>query len=281
AKLGDFSPFAVLIFVLVVIFIIAVVVAVHGTMALRLAVPAWVTGGAEVVHRAGAEGVAGDDQIDDLRGAMCAGMSGKMRAGMSEGERVMARAARAARAAEVFGAGRRMTGMGAAGMTGVLRVMARETSVRPLMVTAMVLAARFACFIGRGMMLVMSSEMRLAMRAFTVRAASGLAIRPTFTFARGFTPFSALVRAGFVSSSTSPLALIAIARIPTTIRLVAVISCALGQQEIRCGVALARLFSLGNGPEEGPLPIAQSFGPGGRLIGPDPARVDQARYETS
>jgi hypothetical protein len=214
---------------------------------------------------------------------MCAGMSGKMHARMLEGERVMAGAAWAA---EVFGAARRMTGMGAAGMTGVLRVMARQTSVRPLMVTAMVLAARFACFIGRGVMVIVSSGMGLAMRAFTVRSAGGLAVRTTFTFARGFTPFSALVRAGFVSTSMSPFALIAIARIPIAIRIaaivsVAVISCALGQQEIRCGVALARLFSLGNGPEEGPLPIAQSFGLCGRLIGPDPARIDQARYETS
>ena len=229
---------------------------------------------------------------------MCAGMSGrmrarKMRARMSEGERVMAGAARAAEVlgpargmTGMRGAARRMTGIGAAVGTGVLGVMARETSVRPLMVTAMVFAAGFACFIGRRMMFVMSSGMRLAMRASAAGMAGRLAVRPAFTFARGFTPFSALVRAGFVSTSMSPFALIAIARIPATIRIaaivsVAVISCALGQQEIRCGVALARLFSLGNGPEEGPLPIAQSFGLCGRLIGPDPARVDQARYETS
>jgi hypothetical protein len=171
AKLRDFPPpsLALLVFVFPFFFIVVIVfVVAHGSAALRFAAP-----GQEALDRTGVEGLAGNDNVNDLRGALRRGMlhCGMSRHGgarMSEAERVRPGAARMT---ELFRAAARMTGMRPAmlgGMAGAARMseaagtargltrmgasmlgmMLSEARMRPLMVAAMMFAARFACFIG-------------------------------------------------------------------------------------------------------------------------------------
>jgi hypothetical protein len=248
AKLGDFSlsSFAalVLIFVFVIIaVVVAIIIAVHGAMAFRLAVPPWMTSGAaEVLHRTRTERVARDDQVDDLRGAMRGGMSGMLRARMSEGERVMAGAAWLP---EVSGTARGMAGMGAAMGTGVLGMMARQTVMRPLMVTAMVFAAGFAGLIGRGVMLAVSSGMGFAMGASLMLGAIRVrAVRPAFVlafmfvFAMGRVRFPASTLAGFAASMAAPMRFASLAMFVIVVAILVVIAI-LAQREHEPRTAVA------------------------------------------
>ncbi|HEV7225728.1 MAG TPA: hypothetical protein VGN42_23680 [Pirellulales bacterium] len=256
AKLGDFSlsSFAalVLIFVFVIIaVVVAIIIAVHGAMAFRLAVPPWMTSGAaEVLHRTRTERVARDDQVDDLRGAMRGGMSGMLRARMSEGERVMAGAAWLP---EVSGTARGMAGMGAAMGTGVLGMMARQTVMRPLMVTAMVFAAGFAGLIGRGVMLAVSSGMGFAVSSgmgFAMGASLMLgairvrAVRPAFVlafmfvFAMGRVRFPASTLAGFAASMAAPMRFASLAMFVIVVAILVVIAI-LAQREHEPRTAVA------------------------------------------
>jgi hypothetical protein len=240
AKLGDFSLSSFAALVLIFVFVI---IAVHGAMAFRLAVPPWMTSGAaEVLHRTRTERVARDDQVDDLRGAMRGGMSGMLRARMSEGERVMAGAAWLP---EVSGTARGMAGMGAAMGTGVLGMMARQTVMRPLMVTAMVFAAGFACFIACGVMLAVSSGMGFAMGASLMLGAIRVrAVRPAFVlafmfvFAMGRVRFPASTLAGFAASMAAPMRFASLAMFVIVVAILVVIAI-LAQREHEPRTAVA------------------------------------------